>query len=200
MALLGRTARLTIVTAFAAIALVAAGCGSDVQGTAVAASGAADTTPVERTSTAPPSDTTDIDLGGDVDIDVEIGECVEIGGTDFDATINNAVCGSPTSNYVVIGKAPTSDDCIADIDLSYYETYNDIEQGALCLDIDWQVGGCMEMVGEHPQRVDCSTPGPLTERVVDIVQGTSDVDDCPDPTTYVYPKDIRGFVVCVEEL
>lgn len=205
MAHLGRTARLTIVTVFAAVALVAAGCGSDVQGTAVAASGAAD---VPDVTTAPSStrptpsvpDTTDIDKGGDVDINVEIGDCVELGGEVDDATIDNATCGTAASNYVVIGKAPSSDLCISDADQYYYETLRGVEQGALCLDIDWQVGGCMDVSGDDPLRVDCATPGFDTRRVVEILQGSSDVNDCPDPATSGYEKDQRNFVVCVEEL
>ncbi|MDV6232795.1 LppU family putative lipoprotein [Rhodococcus cercidiphylli] len=199
MASSSRSVRALVLALSSCAALILAGCASEVSGTAVAISGA--TIPA-TTTTNPPTTTpqTDIDDGGSVDIDVEIGECVALGGTVDEAAIDNATCGSPQSNYVVFAKTPTSAECPADADQYYYETYFDIEQGALCLDIDWQVGGCMDLVGEFAQRIDCATPGADTRRVVTILQGTSSVDDCPDPALYGFEKDSRNFVVCVERL
>ncbi|MDV6260318.1 LppU family putative lipoprotein [Rhodococcoides yunnanense] len=201
MASSNRSVRALVLALTACTALLLAGCASEVSGTAVAISGATiapTTTSAPRTTTSAP--TPDIDDGGSVDIDVEIGECVNLGGTVDEATIANATCGSPESNYVVFAKTPTSAECPADADQYYYETYFDIEQGALCLDIDWVVGGCMDIVGEFAQRVDCATPGADTRRVVTILQGTFSVDDCPDPALYGYEKETRNFVVCVERL
>ncbi|WP_415971272.1 hypothetical protein [Rhodococcus sp. 077-4] len=201
MASPNRSVRALVLATSACVALILGGCASEVSGTAVAISGATiapTTTSAPRTTTSAP--TTDIDDGGSVDIDVEIGECVNLGGTVDEADIANATCGSPQSNYVVFAKTPTSAECPEDADQYYYETYFDIEQGALCLDIDWQVGGCMDLVGEFAQRIDCATPGADTRRVVTILQGTSSVDDCPDPALYGFEKDSRNFVVCVEKL
>ncbi|KAA0924453.1 MULTISPECIES: hypothetical protein [Rhodococcus] len=199
MASSSRSVRALVLALSSCAALMLGGCASEVSGTAVAISGA--TIPA-TTTTNPPTTTpqTDIDDGGSVDIDVEIGECVALGGTVDEAAIDNAACGSPQSNYVVFAKTPTSAECPEDADQYYYETYFDIEQGALCLDIDWQVGGCMDLVGEFAQRIDCATPGADTRRVVTILQGTSSVDDCPDPALYGFEKDSRNFVVCVERL
>ena len=201
MASSNRSVRAVVLALAACTALILAGCSSEVSGTAVAISGASiapTTTSAPRTTTATP--TPDIDNGGGVDIDVEIGQCVNLGGSVEEASIANAACGSPESNSVVFAKTPTSAECPADADQYYYETYFDIEQGALCLDIDWIVGGCMDIVGEFAQRVDCATPGADTRRVVTILQGTSSVDDCPDPALYGYEKETRNFVVCVERL
>lgn len=196
-----RSVRAFVAALSACAAVLLSGCAAEVSGTAVAISGAS----IPTTTTTPPRTTTgsptpDIDEGGSVDIDVEIGQCVELGGTVENATVANATCGSPQSNYVVFAKTPTSAECPPDADQYYYETYFDIEQGALCLDIDWIVGGCMDLVGEFAQRVDCATPGADTRRVVTILQGTTSVDDCPDPALYGFEKDSRNFVVCVEKL
>jgi hypothetical protein len=201
MASSNRSVRALVLALSSCAALILGGCASEVSGTAVAISGATiapTTTSTPRTTTSTP--TPEIDDGGSVDIDVEIGECVNLGGTVDEAAIANATCGSPQSNYVVFAKTPTSAECPEDADQYYYETYFDIEQGALCLDIDWQVGGCMDLVGEFAQRIDCATPGADTRRVVTILQGTSSVDDCPDPALYGFEKDSRNFVVCVERL
>ena len=82
---------------------------------------------------------------GDVDIDVSIGDCVKLGGTTTAAEIDNADCGSKDSNYKVVAKVPTSDLCASDVDSYYYETLAGDEQGAVCLDVDWVVGGCMDL-------------------------------------------------------
>lgn len=199
MASSNRSVRALVLALSSCAALILGGCASEVSGTAVAISGA---TIAPTTTTNPPTTTPtpEIDDGGSVDIDVQIGECVNLGGTVDEAAIANATCGSPQSNYVVFAKTPTSAECPEDADQYYYETYFDIEQGALCLDIDWQVGGCMDLVGEFAQRIDCATPGADTRRVVTILQGTSSVDDCPDPALYGFEKDSRNFVVCVERL
>ncbi|WP_442971661.1 LppU family putative lipoprotein, partial [Rhodococcus sp. EPR-279] len=120
--------------------LFAAGCSSSESGNAVAA----DTTTSSSTSAA--AGTTDdvsgqegIDAGGSTDIDVEIGQCVQLGGTMTAATIENAECGSMESNYKVIAKAEQNEQCPTDVNQTYYETLDGVEQGALCLDVDWVV-------------------------------------------------------------
>ncbi|MGU3436127.1 hypothetical protein ACNHUS_24310 [Actinomycetes bacterium M1A6_2h] len=196
-----RPTRAVVAVAFV---FLLAGCGSTIQGNPVAQSGTVPATGSSPSSTASPRTTmpplTGVDEGGDVDIDVEIGDCVELGGTVEDATIDNAVCGSPESNYKVVSKVPSGDLCGSDVDQYYYETLRGVEQGALCLDIDFVVGGCMDMGTPDPTRVDCNASAIEAVRVIDILQGTSDVDSCPDPANSGYTHDERNFVVCVEEL
>ncbi|MET4047069.1 hypothetical protein BJD99_03325 [Rhodococcus sp. 1163] len=181
--------------ALACAALIVASCSSDITPRAIPAADAGPN-PTTATTTRPPPAQEDIDI----DIDVEIGECVELGGTFDDADIDNATCGSPASNYKVIAKAPSGDECISDADQYYYETLRGVEQGALCLDVDWVVGGCMEVSGDDPVRADCATPGAETVRVVEILPGTTEVNDCSDPATSGYAYDERNFIVCVEDL
>lgn len=132
-----------------------------------------------------------------LDFDAEIGECVRLGGTADDATIERASCGSRESNYTVIGKASTGEGCIADRDNWYAETIDDVPVGALCLDIDWVIGGCMDVAGDDPQRIDCTEPAVDGVRVVDIAYGADDVSACASSFGYEYT--VRHFVVCVEE-
>nr|WP_230594622.1 hypothetical protein [Rhodococcus fascians] len=178
--------------------LFAAGCSSSDSGNAVAA----DTTTSSSTSTA--ASTTDdvtgqegIDAGGSTDIDVEIGQCVELGGTMTAATIANAECGSMESNYKVIAKAEQNEQCPTDVNQTYYETLDGVEQGALCLDVDWVVDGCMSVPTggiDEPARVDCSDPSATdVEQVTEIKTGTADPNDCPEGG---FAYEARQFVVC----
>lgn len=181
------------VGALAAVLLVA-GCGNDITPRAVPEADATFSSPTN----APGQEGED--LGGDIDFDAEIGDCVLLGGTKFDATIEAADCGSDSSNFKVIAKVPTQDRCPGDVDQSYYETYGDVEQGALCLDIDWVVGGCIDLGSEDPVRVDCTEPLSESYRVTDVLAGTTDVDDCADPATGGFRYFERDFVVCFEDL
>ncbi len=152
--------------------------------------------PVDGDNDGIPGTADGADTGGSVEVDVEIGECIALGGTLTDAEAEPAPCGSPQSNHKVIGKAPTSDECPSDIDASYFESLAGSEVGALCLDIDWAEGDCFDLAGDNPARVSCTGPaGPDTVRVAETVQGTSDDSRCPDQ--YVpYPE--RNFIVCLD--
>ncbi|MGW4479179.1 LppU family putative lipoprotein [Rhodococcus triatomae] len=177
-------------------ALLAVGCSSTVDGTATAAGG---TTTTTATTAANQVGT---DGGGDVDIDVEIGECVRLGGTMDAATISEASCGSADSNYRVIAKAEKNAQCPSDADQVYYEeSALGRELGALCLDIDWVIGGCMSVPDggdDEPQRVDCAdTHVPGVERAVDLIEGATDVEQCTEGG-FVYSE--REFVVCTEQV
>ncbi|MGA9871059.1 MAG: hypothetical protein WBQ44_07955 [Rhodococcus sp. (in: high G+C Gram-positive bacteria)] len=195
--------------AIACTTLALAGCGSEVTPRAVpegdgqassSTAGPTTTSASPTTVVSPPPGQEGEDIGGDVDFDVEIGQCVALGGTQFDATIENAVCGGETSNFKVIAKAPTQTECPSDADQTYYVTYGEVEQGALCLDVDWVVGGCMDLSEEDPVRIDCSAPGSDSYRVTDVLAGTTDVEQCADPATGGFAHDERGFIVCFESL
>jgi hypothetical protein len=116
-------------------------------------------------SAAPPTGsgglpTTDpsADSGGSVSVDVEVGACVTLGGTINAATADPAPCGSQESNFKVIAKKATSDECPTDADQTFYETLGGSELGALCLDIDWVEGDCFELGGDLPERVSGTAP------------------------------------------
>jgi len=135
---------------------------------------------------------------GDTDFEASIGDCVTLGGTTMNATIEKASCGSRASNYKIIAKTATSSSCPSDRDNYYAETLNGIEQGAYCLDIDWVVGGCMDVGGDDPKRIDCTERGLQGVRVTEIAEGASDAGACGSGLGFEYPE--RRFVVCVEEL
>ncbi|MFC8043796.1 hypothetical protein [Nocardia sp. NPDC057353] len=191
----------------AVAALTLIGCSSTVTGTAQPEIGNGTIDAVSTTSTPKPSGSkpssgkptpSNSNNGGDIDFDAAIGDCVTLGGTINDATIAKASCGSRASNYKVIGKAPTSTACVGDRDNYYAETLNNVETGALCLDIDWVVGGCMDVGGDDPKRIDCTESAIEGIRVVNIVQGTDDVGACDTSSGFKYSE--RRFVVCVEDL
>lgn len=207
------SSRLSVAIAGAAVAagLAVAGCSSTIEGRAqpVMETGTVDAVDVtgtpgsgETSRTTTSSAPTTTPEGGDVSFDAEIGDCVTLGGTTTDASIEEASCGSNESNYKVIGKAEQSSQCVGDADNYYAESRNGIEMGALCLDIDWVVGGCMDVGGgtTGPERIDCTeTSAADGVKVVAIEQGATDVNACGAGSSgYVYPE--RRFVVCVDEL
>ena len=143
------------------------------------------------------------DDGGDVDIDVSIGDCVKLGGTTTAAEIDNADCGSKDSNYKVVAKVPTSDLCASDVDSYYYETLAGDEQGAVCLDVDWVVGGCMDLGSgmDEPARIECSdTSGTNVVEVVEILQNSTSIDECGSGADSGFEHPERKFTVCVATL
>lgn len=207
------SSRLSVAIAGAAVAagLAVAGCSSTIEGRAqpVMETGTVDAVDVtgtpgsgETSRTTTSSAPTTTAEGGDVSFDAEIGDCVTLGGTTTDASIEEASCGSNESNYKVIGKAEQSSQCVGDADNYYAESRNGIEMGALCLDIDWVVGGCMDVGGgtTGPERIDCTeTSAADGVKVVAIEQDAADVNACGAGSSgYVYPE--RRFVVCVDEL
>lgn len=193
----------TAVIATSAIAVFTVGCGSDVEPKAVAesSSAAASATTTSTTTTSKITGQEGADNGGDVDIDVAIGDCVKLGGTTTDAEIDNAVCGSTDSNYKVVAKVPTSDQCASDVDSYYYETLRGNEQGAVCLDVDWIVGGCMDLGSgeDEPARIECGSSGSDVVKVVEIVQDSTSIEDCGSEAESGFEHAERKFTVCVTE-
>ncbi|WP_024801446.1 hypothetical protein [Nocardia sp. BMG51109] len=185
-----------LLPASAVVVLGLAGCGSTVGGHPTAAGGGA---AQSATSTGSAPTSKPPATGGDVDFQAQVGDCVQLGGTTEEATIEHAACGGRESNYKVVGKAPTSDECASDTDNVYYETLRGRETGALCLDRDWVVGGCMDIGGDVAERIECTQPAVEGVRVLTILPNTDSVDACPhDDGGFVY--DQRRFVVCVQNL
>ena len=110
-----------------------------------------------------------------------------------DADATPATCGS-TANYRVIAKAATQDGCVSDVDATYYETRRGTEQGALCLNVDFVVGGCFDLTPKQKHRVTCGTTGPKVVRVTGIKTNTVDKSLCPDAT---FTYDTQRMVVCL---
>lgn len=196
----------TAVIATSAIAAFTVGCGSDVEPKAVAESSSAvsdsTTTSTSPTTPAKISGQEGPDAGGDVDIDVAIGDCVKLGGTTTNAEIDNAVCGSAESNYKVVAKVPSSDQCASDVDSYYYETLRGDEQGAVCLDVDWVIGGCMDLGSgmDEPARIDCGATGTDVVKVVEILQNSTSIEECSSEAESGFEHAERQFTVCVTSL
>lgn len=131
---------------------------------------------------------------------VEVGDCVEIGHNGDTTTLGKAACGSATSNYKIIDKASENAACPSDADRTLNDTLRGINRAALCLDIDWVVGGCMDPNKDNPKRIDCTAKGiPNGVRVVEVKQNTTNVNVCSaSDRGIVYQQ--RQFVVCVHRL
>ncbi|TDH25930.1 LppU family putative lipoprotein [Mycobacteroides franklinii] len=135
--------------------------------------------------------------------DLAVGDCVSLSGSDQRAKVVKEPCGSPKSNFKVFAKAATDTDCPRDADSSYYAKRGfGRKSQALCLDIDWVVGSCMDVPDKwdgDPVRVDCNDRNAHSKkRVTQVLQEVSTADDCI--TGLGYPYVDRNFTVCVEEL
>ncbi|MEV6274819.1 hypothetical protein [Nocardia sp. NPDC051832] len=152
-----------------------------------------------RSSTSKSGSPTTADQGGSIDFDAAVGDCVSLGGASNDPKIEKVACGSKNSNYKIIGKVPNTSQCVSDRDSYYAEKRNGVQTGALCLDIDWVVGDCMDVGGEDPKRVDCTdTTAAEGVKVVSIKQNTTEVAACGTGSGFTYKE--RKFVVCVSDM
>lgn len=126
---------------------------------------------------------------------VHVGDCVEFG----DGTrVEKTVCGSGNSRYRIVETA-AENRCPTDVDHVHHPTEPGTEHDSLCMDIDWAVGGCMQLGGDGPQHIDCHAPSTAEAvRVLAIKPSTTDVTQCPGNTGFVY--DQRRIVVCVAHL
>ncbi|MBF6176429.1 LppU family putative lipoprotein [Nocardia blacklockiae] len=133
-------------------------------------------------------------------IELNVGDCVAFGGGE--PAVSKIACGTPGSSYKVVDKADPAKRCPTDVDRSYSEPApapDAAAAGSLCLDINWVVGGCMDMTSDTPKPIDCAARPPKAVRVVEIKQGTANVNDCSSGDRgFVYNQ--RKFVVCVASL
>ncbi|WP_067847478.1 LppU family putative lipoprotein [Nocardia lijiangensis] len=131
-------------------------------------------------------------------IQMNIGDCVLLG--DGANAIEKAACGSGGSGYKVFDKVPADGACPADADKAYGVRVRDVQHGSLCMDIDWVVGGCMELVNGNPKHIDCAAGNSAKGvRVLEVKQGVTDVNQCASGN-YGFVYNQRRFVVCVAEL
>lgn len=181
---------------------VVAVLGAALLAVAVLAGCSTDSLPFGSKTSAPTSVAEGQDGGGDVRFDANIGDCVVLSGSMMDAEIDHAKCGAAPANYKVIAKAATKEACPADADQTYYVTYGGKQEGALCLDIDWVPGKCMVLPSgsDEPKHVPCTAGESNTYRVLKIIKGTTDENQCPEPTSRYYSYDERKMVACVGDV
>ncbi len=193
-----------------AAAAVLTGCSGGITGKAIPAlqpavaapaHNASPTTPSTNPTRPKPAPPKPASVPGNTSgktFDAAIGDCVTLQGSPSAPQIDAAVCGSPASNFKVVAKAPTHRECIADADIWYANTMNGKETGALCLDVDWGVGGCVSTAGDWPTRIDCTPGNADIVRVVQIIKDSDDSSKCAGGRGGVYSE--RKVVVCVESV
>jgi hypothetical protein len=135
--------------------------------------------------------------------DMQVGDCLKVGGPPDRPETSKVQCGSPESNFKVVGSVESTDQCPTDVD-SYYSMRSSFSGSGstICMDIDWVVGGCMSIDPENdrdPIRVDCNdASAPNRQRATQIMQKVANVDQCATGLGYAY--DERQFTVCVEDV
>jgi hypothetical protein len=132
--------------------------------------------------------------------DLQVGDCLKVGGSVDRPDADKAVCGSPESNFRVVRTVEHADQCPADVD-SYYSTRSFGGSGTtVCMDVDWVIGGCMSVDpdnGRDPVRVDCAdTSASNRQRATQILHNVANPDLCASGIGY--PYDERQFTVCVD--
>lgn len=165
---------------------------------------AAETLPTEVSATQPLGTTTDF-YGGIAStltksatqipwVELRIGDCVDVNASS--AEIRQVACGDVNSRYKVTELASAGGHCPGDVDRAEHRTLPGGVDETLCLDIDWTVGECLDLVGDQVTRVDCAAEAPGRVRVLEIRHDTTDVNVCTiGDRGVVY--DERRFVVCV---
>ena len=132
--------------------------------------------------------------------ELQVGDCLNVGGPPDRPEAVEAVCGSPESNFKVVRMVDKAEECPSDVD-SYYTTHTFNGSGAtVCMDVDWVIGGCMSVDPDHardPFRVDC-TDGTAVHRqkATQVLDRVANPDLCTSGLGYPYPE--RQFTVCVD--
>jgi hypothetical protein len=135
--------------------------------------------------------------------DMQVGDCLGVGGPPDRPDIAKVECGSIASNFKVISTVQGTDQCLSDAD-TYYSTRSSFSGAGttVCMDIDWVVGGCMSIDPENdrdPVRVGCNdASAPHRQRATQILAKVANVDQCSTGVGYAY--DERQFTVCVEDV
>ena len=135
--------------------------------------------------------------------DLQVGDCLKVGGPPDRPEVARVECGSTASNFTVISTVQDTDQCPSDAD-SYYSSRSSFNGTGttVCLDIDWVIGGCMSIDPENdrdPLRVDCSdASAPDRQRATQVLTKVANVDQCTTGVGYAY--DERQFTVCVEDV
>lgn len=142
-------------------------------------------------------------ITGCASADLQVGDCLKMGGPPDNPEATEVVCGTPESNFKIAAIVQDSADCPNDVD-SYYSmrsTFDDVTT-TVCLDIDWVVGHCMSIdpaPESDPVRADCADPAlPHLQRVTEILDDVAVVDQCASGVGYAYED--REFTVCVEHV
>lgn len=133
--------------------------------------------------------------------DIEVGDCLRVGGPPDRPESTEAACGSAQSNFKVVAIVGSGDQCPVDVD-SYYSMSSAFSGSTetVCMDIDWVVGGCMSIDptnASDPYRVDCHDVSvPNRQKATQILRNAASVDQCVSGMGYAYPE--RQVTVCVE--
>jgi len=132
--------------------------------------------------------------------DLQVGDCVKVGGPVDRPDAAKVRCGSPESNFKVVSTVENTDQCPTDVD-SYYSTRTFGRPGTtVCMDVDWVIGGCMSVDPDHardPIRVDCTdTSASNRQKATQILHNVANPDLCLSGIGY--PYDERQFTVCVD--
>lgn len=126
-----------------------------------------------------------------------IGACVNLSGKTSAAVFNLTNCDSPDSNYRIIQRVATPNDCVKDADRRYYNLGDDGTEWTACMDLAWRADSCLSVQKVAVRRVSCNdTNAENKQKPVQLISSTETVNDCASGSGFAHP--VRRFTVCTE--
>jgi hypothetical protein len=124
----------------------------------------------------------------------DVGECVTVSGSSFDADVDEADCGGDDVLYKVVDDEGDCD-TLAEVDYTVEVNGNDAVK--LCLAWEVEAGDCVDGSGDIERKVDCaSSKGGTDVYRVTTVEDTSTAS-CAKKQDIPVPNKKRDVLVCV---
>lgn len=139
----------------------------------------------EDTAEEPAPEETEVAPGEAVD--AQPGDCIKVNvASATNADVETVDCSIPEAIYRVATREESdTGTCPND----QYVSYTEAGEFRLCLQLNVKQGDCLETSGDVDKRTDCTAPG-ATHKVVYVLDGVDDENQCSDATTEVvtYPR------------
>ncbi|TDZ43076.1 hypothetical protein CCUG63695_03054 [Mycobacteroides franklinii] len=122
--------------------------------------------------------------------------CVSLYGSQAEAKVERAGCGSTDNNFIVVQQVQKPAECVGDVDQKYYSNTARGGEWALCLDYYWVQSSCLSMNGFDVKRVLCNDASrSKKEKPVRLIKDSTSISNCPSGG---YEHPVRRFTVCTE--
>ncbi|WP_420872459.1 LppU/SCO3897 family protein [Mycobacteroides salmoniphilum] len=126
-----------------------------------------------------------------------VGACASLSGKTSAATFKLTDCDNPDSNYRIIQRVATPNDCVKDADRRYYNLGDDGTEWTACMDLAWRADSCLSVQKVAVRRVSCNdTTAENRQKPVRVISNVETVNDCQSGVGFAHP--VRRFTICTE--